>query len=608
MGKIIGIDLGTTNSCVAVLEGGEPVVITNPEGGRTTPSVVAFKGDDELVGDAAKRQAVTNVDNTVSSIKRKMGTKEKVSANGKKYTPEEISAKVLMKLKSDAEAYLGEKVTEAVITVPAYFNDAERQATKNAGKIAGLDVKRIINEPTAAALAYGIDKQDDTHTILVYDLGGGTFDVSILDLGDGVFEVKSTSGNNKLGGDDFDQRVMDYIVKDIKKEHGVDLSDDKMAMQRIKDAAEKAKKDLSGMTTTQISLPFLAQGKDGVINYESDLTRAKFEELNMDLFESTLEPVRKALKDAKLKAKDIDKVLLVGGSTRIPYIQELVKKELGQEPSKGVNPDECVALGAAIQGGVLTGEVNDLILLDVTPLSLGIETLGNVMTVLIPRNTTIPATKSQVFSTAADNQPAVDIHILQGERPMVFDNKTLGRFQLGNIPPAPRGVPQIEVKFDIDANGIVNVSAKDLGTGKEQSITITSSTNLSDEEIDKMMKEAEANKEADEKRKEEAEVRNDADSMIFQTEKAIKDLGDKVDSKDKEETEDMISDLKKALEGDDIDEIKDLKEKLQEKAMSLATKVYEEAAKANQAAQGSDEDTDTDSKHDNVQEASYEEK
>ena len=606
MGKIIGIDLGTTNSCVAVLEGGEPVVITNPEGGRTTPSVVAFKGDEELVGDTAKRQAVTNVDNTVSSIKRKMGTKDKVSANGKKYTPEEISAKILMKLKSDAEAYLGEKVTEAVITVPAYFNDAERQATKNAGKIAGLDVKRIINEPTAAALAYGIDKQEDTHTILVYDLGGGTFDVSILDLGDGVFEVKSTSGNNRLGGDDFDQRVMDYIVKDIKKEHKVDLSDDKMAMQRIKDAAEKAKKDLSGMTTAQISLPFLAQGEDGVINYETDLTRAKFEELNMDLFESTLEPVRKALKDAKLTAKDIDKVLLVGGSTRIPYIQELVKKELGQEPSKGVNPDECVALGAAIQGGVLTGEVNDLILLDVTPLSLGIETLGNVMTVLIPRNTTIPATKSQVFSTAADNQPAVDIHILQGERPMVFDNKTLGRFQLGNIPPAPRGVPQIEVKFDIDANGIVNVSAKDLGTGKEQSITITSSTNLSDEEIDKMMKEAEANKEADEKRKEEAETRNEADSMIFQTEKAIKDLGDKVDSKDKEEAEDLIKDLRKALEGDDIDEIKSLKDKLQEKAMALATKVYEEAAKAQQGAQ---EDTDaSDDKRDNVQEASYEEK
>ncbi len=608
MGKIIGIDLGTTNSCVSVLEGGEPVVITNPEGGRTTPSVVAFKGDDELVGDTAKRQAVTNVDNTVSSIKRKMGTKEKVSANGKKYTPEEISAKILMKLKSDAEAYLGEKVTEAVITVPAYFNDAERQATKNAGKIAGLDVKRIINEPTAAALAYGIDKQEDTNTILVYDLGGGTFDVSILDLGDGVFEVKSTSGNNKLGGDDFDQRVMDYIVKDIKKEHKVDLSDDKMAMQRIKDAAEKAKKDLSGMTSAQISLPFLAQGEDGVINYESTLTRSKFEELNMDLFESTLEPVRKALKDAKLTAKDIDKVLLVGGSTRIPYIQELVKKELGQEPSKGVNPDECVALGAAIQGGVLTGEVNDLILLDVTPLSLGIETLGNVMTVLIPRNTTIPATKSQVFSTAADNQPAVDIHILQGERPMVFDNKTLGRFQLGNIPPAPRGVPQIEVKFDIDANGIVNVSAKDLGTGKEQSITITSNTNLSDEEIDKMMKEAEANKEADEKRKEEAEVRNEADSMIFQTEKAIKDLGDKVDSKDKEEAEDKIADLKKALEGDDVEDIKKATEDLKEKAMALATKVYEEAAKANQTSQEATEESDTDSKRDNVQEASYEEK
>ena len=606
MGKIIGIDLGTTNSCVAVLEGGEPHVITNPEGNRTTPSVVAFKGDDELVGETAKRQAVTNVDNTVASIKRKMGTKDKVSANGRKYTPEEISAKILMKLKSDAEAYLGEKVTEAVITVPAYFNDAERQATKNAGKIAGLDVKRIINEPTAAALAYGIDKQEDAHTILVYDLGGGTFDVSILDLGDGVFEVKSTSGNNKLGGDDFDQRIMDYLVSEFKKENGVDLSKDKMAMQRIKDAAEKAKKDLSGMTSTQINIPFITQNSDGPLHLDVTLTRAKFEELNMDLFESTMEPVRKALKDAKLSAKDIDKVLLVGGSTRIPYIQDLVKKELGQEPSKGVNPDECVAIGAAIQGGVLTGEVNDLILLDVTPLSLGIETLGNVMTVLIPRNTTIPATKSQVFSTAADNQPAVDIHILQGERPMVQDNKTLGRFQLGNIPPAPRGVPQIEVKFDIDANGIVNVSAKDLGTGKEQSITITSNTNLSEEEIDKMMKEAEANKEADEKRKEEAEVRNEADSLIFQTEKAIKDLGDKVDSKDKEEAEDKMADLKKALEGDDIDEIKKAKEELQEKAMALATKVYEEAAKERQATEGN-EDASTDSK-DDVQEASYEEK
>ena len=608
MGKIFGIDLGTTNSCVAVLEGGEPHVITNPEGNRTTPSVVAFKGDEELVGETAKRQAVTNVDNTISSIKRKMGTKEKVSANGRKYTPEEISAKILMKLKSDAEAYLGETVKEAVITVPAYFNDAQRQATKNAGKIAGLDVKRIINEPTAAALAYGIDKQENAHTVLVYDLGGGTFDVSILDLGDGVFEVKSTSGNNKLGGDDFDQRIMDYLVSEFKKENSVDLSKDKMAMQRIKDAAEKAKKDLSGMTSTQINIPFITQNSDGPLHLDVTLTRAKFEELNMDLFDSTLEPVRKALKDAKLTAKDIDKVLLVGGSTRIPYIQELVKKELGQEPSKGVNPDECVAIGAAIQGGVLTGEVNDLVLLDVTPLSLGIETLGNVMTVLIPRNTTIPATKSQVFSTAADNQPAVDIHILQGERPMVQDNKTLGRFQLGNIPPAPRGVPQIEVKFDIDANGIVNVSAKDLGTGKEQSITITSSTNLTDEEIDKMMKEAEANKEQDDKRKEEAEVRNDADSLIFQTEKAIKDLGDKVDSKDKEEAEDKMKALKDALAGDDIDEIKKAKDELQEKAMALATKVYEEAAKANQASQDDSNDDESDDKKDNVQEANYEEK
>lgn len=607
MGKIIGIDLGTTNSCVAVLEGGEPHVITNPEGNRTTPSVVAFKGDEELVGETAKRQAVTNVDNTIASIKRKMGTKDKVSANGKKYTPEEISAKILMKLKSDAEAYLGEKVTEAVITVPAYFNDAQRQATKNAGKIAGLDVKRIINEPTAAALAYGIDKQENAHTVLVYDLGGGTFDVSILDLGDGVFEVKSTSGNNKLGGDDFDQRIMDYLVAEFKKENGVDLSNDKMAMQRIKDAAEKAKKDLSGMTSTQINIPFITQNENGPLHLDVTLSRAKFEEINMDLFESTLDPVRKALKDAKLTAKDIDKVLLVGGSTRIPYIQDLVKKELGQEPSKGVNPDECVAIGASIQGGVLTGEVNDLILLDVTPLSLGIETLGNVMTVLIPRNTTIPASKSQVFSTAADNQPAVDIHILQGERPMVQDNKTLGRFQLGNIPPAPRGVPQIEVKFDIDANGIVNVSAKDLGTGKEQSITITSNTNLTDEEIDKMMKEAEANKEADEKRKEEAEVRNEADSLIFQTEKAIKDLGDKVDSSDKEKAEEKMKELKDALNGDDIEAIKTAKDALQESAMALATKVYEEAAKANQASSEATESSDDD-KHDNVQEASYEEK
>ena len=602
MAKIIGIDLGTTNSCVAVLEGGEPRVIPNPEGNRTTPSVVAFKGDEELVGETAKRQAVTNVDNTVASIKRIIGTKEKVSANGKKYTPEEISAKILMKLKSDAEAYLGDTVTEAVITVPAYFTDSQRQATKNAGKIAGLKVERIINEPTAAALAYGLDKEE-AHTVLVYDLGGGTFDVSILDLGDGIFEVKSTSGNNKLGGDDFDQRVMDYVVSEFKKENGVDLSKDKMAMQRIKDAAEKAKKDLSGMTSTQINIPFISQNSDGPLHLDVTLTRAKFEELNMDLFESTMEPVRKALKDAKMTAKDIDKVLLVGGSTRIPYIQELVKKELGQEPSKGVNPDECVAMGAAIQGGVLTGEVNDLVLIDVTPLSLGIETLGNVMTVLIPRNTKIPTKKSQVFSTAADNQPAVDIHILQGERPMVQDNKTLGNFQLRDIPPAPRGIPQIEVTFDIDANGIVNVSAKDLGTGKQQSITITSNTTLTDEEIDRMMKEAEANKEADEKRKEEAEVRNEADSLIFQTEKAIKDLGDKVDSKDKEDAEDKMKELKEALEGSDIDEIKKLKDELQEKTMALATKVYEEAAKANQA-----NGEDTSSSADDIQEASYEEK
>ena len=607
MGKIIGIDLGTTNSCVAVLEGGEPHVIPNPEGNRTTPSVVAIKKDgEELVGETAKRQAVTNVDNTVSSIKRKMGTKDKVEIDGKKYTPEEISAKILMKLKSDAEAYLGEKVSEAVITVPAYFNDSQRQATKNAGKIAGLDVKRIINEPTAAALAYGIDKQDNTHTVLVYDLGGGTFDVSILELGDGIFEVKSTSGNNHLGGDDFDQRIMDYLVSEFKKDNGVDLSKDKMAMQRIKDAAEKAKKDLSGMTTAQISIPFIAQNDGGPLHLEVSLTRSKFEELNMDLFESTLGPVKTALKDAKLKPSDINKVLLVGGSTRIPYIQELVKKELGQEPSKGVNPDECVAMGAAIQGGVLTGEVNDLVLLDVTPLSLGIETLGNVMTVLIPKNTTIPTSKSQVFSTAADNQPAVDIHILQGERPMVQDNKTLGHFQLTGIPPAPRGIPQIEVKFDIDANGIVNVSAKDLGTGKEQSITITSSTNLTDEEIDKMVKEAEANKEADEKRREEAELKNEADSLVFQTEKAIKDLGDKVSDSDKEEAEDLIKKLKEALEKDNIDDIKEAKDKLQEKAMALATKAYEEAAKSKQA-EGGDSSSDNNS-DDNVQEANYEEK
>ncbi len=606
MSKIIGIDLGTTNSCCAVLEGGEPKVIANPEGNRTTPSVVAInKNKDRIVGDAAKRQAITNP-NTVSSIKRLMGTDEKVELDGKKYTPEEVSAMILSYIKDYAEKYLGEKVSKAVITVPAYFNDAQRQATKNAGKIAGLEVERIINEPTAAALAYGLDKQENAHTVLVYDLGGGTFDVSVMELGDGVFEVKSTAGNNKLGGDDFDQRIIDYLVEEFKKENGIDLTKDKMAMQRLKEVAEKAKKDLSGMSTTQVSAPFISQGEDGPLHLDITLTRAKFEDLIRDLVDSTLKPVRQALKDAKITKDEIDKVLLVGGSTRIPMVQELIKNELGKEPSHEVNPDEVVAMGAAIQGGVLTGEVDDIVLLDVTPLSLGLETLGGVMTVLIPRNTTIPTSKKQVFSTAADNQPAVDIHVLQGERSMANDNKTLGRFQLSGIPAAPRGVPQIEVTFDIDANGIVNVKAKDLGTNKEQAITITSNTNLSDEEIEKMRKEAEEHAEEDKKKKEEADLRNEAEQIIFQTEKAIKDLGDKVDKKEKEEAETLIKELKEAMEKDNLDEIKSKKEKLTEKAMALATKVYEQVQK--EQSQETTDNTSDNKKDDGVVDAEYEEK
>ncbi len=589
--KVIGIDLGTTNSCVCVMEAGESKVIANPEGARTTPSVVAFKGDEIQVGEVAKRQSITNP-HTISSIKRHMGEANyRVEAAGKKYSPQEISAMVLQNLKKTAEAYLGETVDKAVITVPAYFNDAQRQATKDAGKIAGLEVLRIINEPTAAALAYGIDKTDKEQTVLVFDLGGGTFDVSILDLADGTFEVLATAGDNMLGGDDFDKAIIDWLVAEFKKENLVDLSLDKMAIQRLKDAAEKAKKDLSGITSVEISLPFISMGAAGPLHLNKTLTRAKFNELTQDLVNRCLGPVRRALKDSGLTAKDIDQVLLVGGSTRIPAVQDLVKKELNKEPNKSVNPDEVVAMGAAIQGGVLTGDVKDVLLLDVTPLSLGIETLGSVFTKLIERNTTIPCSKSQVFSTAADNQPAVDIHVLQGERPMASDNKTLGRFQLGDIPPASRGVPQIEVKFDIDANGIVNVSAKNLGTGKEQKITIQSGSGLTDAEIDRMVKEAEENAEADKKRKEEADLVNDSSNLIFQTKKAI-DEYKSIEENEKAEAEKLCDELQKAVDAHDLSLMKSKKEELEKVMGNIAQKAYQQAAPQDGA--GADDTVDAD--------------